>query len=215
MCSGVGVLVAGIGAVQQLASFKPGEDLFEPIQQRWITATGVFTLCTNVYSSSVIVWTIWRANRAIARVGRGNLKSTLGIVIESAFLYAAWTLLWFVSFEVGSNIQLFFVDVTPPVAGIAFMLINVRVGLGFTKRSLSTDSGIAPVSIVARFTRQTEQVVSGPGRSETYTLRPLSNSPNNSGGVQKAYEESLDVSAASEPHETGVPTKLSHLHVFA
>ncbi|KAF8891362.1 hypothetical protein BD779DRAFT_1514814, partial [Infundibulicybe gibba] len=82
---------------------------------RWIVAACVFTVCTNVYCSSFIMWRLWRTHRRSGGAGDNNIIRAAIIVIESAALYT--------DIYVCCNRW-------PPITGIAIMLINARVGLG-------------------------------------------------------------------------------------
>ncbi|KIK67734.1 hypothetical protein GYMLUDRAFT_36485 [Collybiopsis luxurians FD-317 M1] len=128
-----GLLVCGIGLPVQLASFAPNLTIFANQAGRWITSDCVFTLCTNLYSTSMIGYRIWSINRVTLGMSYGakNLMSILGIFVESAAIYTAWTIFVFVTYLSGSNIQFLGSDVWPHAAGISFMLINVRVSLGW------------------------------------------------------------------------------------
>lgn len=53
----------------------------------------------------------------------------------------SYTIFFFAAYQSGSLIQYPAVDTLCPVAGIAFMMINVRVGMGWAQRA-QTSSGI-------------------------------------------------------------------------
>ncbi|KAF9806387.1 hypothetical protein IEO21_08680 [Rhodonia placenta] len=135
LCSLLGLIVCAIGALYEISRAYDGESLFASAPGDWITANCVFTLCTNVYSTGFIAWRIWRANKEARRFGGVNLMGVLGILVESAALYTAWTILFFVTFLLQSNLAFFFSDTYSAIAGIAFMLINVRVGMGWAPRA--------------------------------------------------------------------------------
>ncbi|EED82387.1 predicted protein [Postia placenta Mad-698-R] len=69
-------------------------------------------------------------------------------VVESATIYSydsgerldyrAYTIFYFVSYQVRSNIQFTAIDTLCTVCGITFMLVNVRVGLGWAQRAQSS-----------------------------------------------------------------------------
>ncbi|KAI0916097.1 hypothetical protein AcW1_010043 [Taiwanofungus camphoratus] len=135
LCTLVGLAVCGGGVTYQQSRLHPGEDIFMSAAGRWITSNCIFTLCTNLYSTSMIVWRVWCANAAIRKYGGGNLMGILAILVESAALYTAWTVFFFVSYESHSNLQLISSETYSAVAGIAFMLINVRVGMGWALKA--------------------------------------------------------------------------------
>ncbi|CCM03473.1 uncharacterized protein FIBRA_05606 [Fibroporia radiculosa] len=140
----VGTLVGlAVGIVVSLAMLLPGQDIFDTAAGQWITANCVFTLCTNVYSTGFIAWRIWRATRSAKQYGGSSLMGVMGILIESAALYTAWTILFFVTYHTRSNLQYTFSETYCAIAGIAFMSINVRVGLGWAQRAHNDSSDIA------------------------------------------------------------------------
>ncbi|KAF5347641.1 hypothetical protein D9757_013353 [Collybiopsis confluens] len=133
----VGLTVCGIGLPVQLAHFPPALTIFSSDAGRWITSDCVFTLCTNLYCTSVIgykIWSIDRFSRGLSHDAR-SLLFILGTFIESAAIYTAWTIFVFVTYLSGSNVQFFGQDIWPYIAGISFMLINVRVSLGWAAAS--------------------------------------------------------------------------------
>ncbi|KAJ7085890.1 hypothetical protein C8R44DRAFT_531994, partial [Mycena epipterygia] len=132
MCTLMGLTACGAGATYQFSQYQLGQNVFLSEAGRWITSDTVFTLCTNLYSTTLISWRIWKTSRAVRPYGGQRLKSVLSILIESAALYTSWNLFFFVSYEVQSNLQFIAADCWPAVAGISYMLIHVR--LGWTQR---------------------------------------------------------------------------------
>ncbi|KZT01335.1 uncharacterized protein LAESUDRAFT_686826 [Laetiporus sulphureus 93-53] len=131
LCTLVGLTVCGVGITYQFSQYDPGEDVFLSAAGRWITSDCVFTLCTNVYSSFMITLRVWRSYVSIRNYAGANLLGVLATIIESAALYTSWTIFFFVTYQTGSNLQFTAVDTFAVISGISFMLINVRVGLGW------------------------------------------------------------------------------------
>ncbi|KAH9923869.1 uncharacterized protein B0H18DRAFT_1013828 [Fomitopsis serialis] len=154
----IGLVVCAVGSIYRAAMSKPGENIFATATGRWITANCVFTLCTNVYSTATIAWRIWDANRRVRKFGGSSLMGVVGILIESAALYTVWTILFFITYRVQSNLQYFASETYCVIAGITFMLIHVRVGLGWEQRAQSSHDG--SVDLVA--TRDSRQNSYGP-----------------------------------------------------
>ncbi|TFK23628.1 hypothetical protein FA15DRAFT_705310 [Coprinopsis marcescibilis] len=69
-----------------------------------------------------------------------RLKSILVIIVESAAIWTAWSIFVFINYHLQSFLSIFTFDGGPAVAGIAFMLINVRVGLGWDTSPASADN---------------------------------------------------------------------------
>ncbi|KAK0216123.1 hypothetical protein IW262DRAFT_1464652 [Armillaria fumosa] len=131
----VGLTVCGIGITYQFAKYTPGQDVFATVAGRWITSDCVFTLVTNVYSSSMIAWYIYRTHKASSAVGGSKIMSALAIFIETDKPGRTWTTFFMITYLTKTNIQFNTVDFWPEAAGIAFSLINVRVGLGWAQKS--------------------------------------------------------------------------------
>ena len=74
------------------------------------------------------------------------MQGTLGILIESAALYASWTLFFFITYLTKATVNALANDCFPPVSGIALMLITVRVGLGWAHRSDRSAGGSQHIS---------------------------------------------------------------------
>ncbi|KAK0480493.1 hypothetical protein EDD18DRAFT_1312327 [Armillaria luteobubalina] len=135
----VGLAVCGVGITYQFAKYTPGQDVFATVAGRWITSDCVFTLLTNVYCSSMIAWYIYRTHKVSSSVGGSKIMSVLAIFIESAAIYTqprrTWTIFFMITYLIKTNIQFNTVDFWPEAAGIAFSLINVRIGLGWAQKS--------------------------------------------------------------------------------
>ncbi|PCH44196.1 hypothetical protein WOLCODRAFT_138818 [Wolfiporia cocos MD-104 SS10] len=157
-----GLCVSGVGIVYQLSRLSLGNTVFVSQAARWITADYSFTFATNVYSSVLIAWKVWRASRSSSSssYGGGNLMRVLATIVESAGSYTLYVVVFFASYEAGSNLQYTFVDTLCQVAGIAFMMINVRVGLGWAQKAHATTT--SSTGITSR--RNAEQ---------SYAMRPV------------------------------------------
>ncbi|PBK79300.1 hypothetical protein ARMGADRAFT_1021592 [Armillaria gallica] len=153
----IGLTVCGSGITYEFAKYTPGQDVFVTAAGRWITSECVFTLLTNTYSTSLIAWYIYRTHRVSSSlVGTGrSLMSVLSIFVESAAIYTTWTILFMITYLTKTNIRFNVVDFWPAAAGIAFGLINVRVGLGWAQKagtsstlggSSGSRSGVAPAT---------------------------------------------------------------------
>ncbi|KAH9930740.1 uncharacterized protein B0H18DRAFT_930395 [Fomitopsis serialis] len=157
----LGLCVAGPGVVYELTQVGSGNTVFIASLSRWISADYAFTFVTNVYSSVGIGWRVWRARQRTGSYGGGNLMRVLVTIVESAALYTSYTIFFFGSYQAQSNLQYTAVDTLCPIAGIAFMMINVRVGLGWAQRAHpSTSSGIT-----SRRTAMQEQ--------QSFAMRPV------------------------------------------
>jgi len=143
----LGLCVSGVGIVYQLSQLSTGNTVFVSQAAHWITADYSFTFVTNVYSSTLIAWRVWRASRMTGSYGGGNLMRVLATIVESASVYTAYVVAFFIAYELTSNIQYTLVDTLCQIAGIAFMMINVRVSLGWAQQAhpsqITSSGGIA------------------------------------------------------------------------
>ncbi|THU83044.1 hypothetical protein K435DRAFT_734296 [Dendrothele bispora CBS 962.96] len=172
----IGLAVCGVGITYQFTQYFPGLDVFNSDAGRWITSDCVFTLCTNLYSTVMIAFRFWKAEKnlaeaAIVRSGMG-LKDVLMILVESAAIYTSWNILFFASYQSRSNLQFTAVDCWPEVAGIAFMLINVRAGFRTNQasnQSLPSTTGSSQFSSVYR-----DRIPRVPYSTSKHQMVPLS-----------------------------------------
>ncbi|TFK38856.1 hypothetical protein BDQ12DRAFT_682617 [Crucibulum laeve] len=169
ICTLMGLTACGVGITYQFTQYKPGENVFLSVAGRWITSDCVFTLCTNVYSTIMIAYRVWNVNVSSKKFGGANLNSVLGIVVESAVIYTSWTIFFFASYQSESNLQFIAVDAWSAMSGIAFMFINVRVGLGWAQKANPESSTHHPSvgMIASRVDR------SGGGNRNSFAMRPL------------------------------------------
>lgn len=87
--------------------------------------------------SACISYRVFRARREARRypsLASPNLLSALAILVESAALHTAWNAVFLASFQRANPFQFTAIDLWSPIAGIAFMLINLRVALGWAQR---------------------------------------------------------------------------------
>ncbi|KAJ7264123.1 hypothetical protein B0H12DRAFT_1201218 [Mycena haematopus] len=138
ICTLIGLSVCSVGITYQFTQYKPGQNVFLSEAGRWITSDTVFTLCTNLYSTSLISWYIWKNSRVIQPYGAPNLKAVLGIVIEMTARFQILGNFFFAAYQSQSNLQFIIVDCLASVTGISCMLIHVRVGLGWAQQGSQT-----------------------------------------------------------------------------
>ncbi|KAL0063693.1 hypothetical protein AAF712_009385 [Marasmius tenuissimus] len=145
----VGVAVGGSGITYELANFEKGKDIFSSNAQAWVTCEGVFTVLTNVYSTSLIAWRIWSINRRSSTYrnqqtpGSNYLTAATAAFIESALLYSSFLLVFIVTYIAKHRIESLIADCLPPIAGISFGLINLRCHLSRAKAA--SQEAAAPV----------------------------------------------------------------------
>jgi len=167
LCTLIGLTVCGVGITFQFTQYSPGQNVFLSEAGRWITSDCVFTLCTNLYCSVLIAWRIYKCNSSSRQYGGQNLNSVLAIIVESAAIYTSWTIFFFASYQSQSNLQFIAVDAWPAMSGIAFMFINVRVGLGWAQKA-------NPELVNISGSRSKNSHSSRGMASDTFVMQPLS-----------------------------------------
>ncbi|KAJ7106512.1 hypothetical protein C8R44DRAFT_885807 [Mycena epipterygia] len=107
----------------------------------------VFTLTTNFYCTGVIFWRLWKITKDFTPTPRkqSNIRDFLFMLIESAALYTSWALVYAVLHQINSPVQYIFFIATPPLAGIANALIQVRIALGKAIEPPATAVSTAPL----------------------------------------------------------------------
>jgi len=111
----------------------------------------ILTLLTNVLCAATIAWFLWRTHtRVEPKVYRSfDLMRVLSTCIESAALYVIWAAFYLAVYIARSDLQYIVLDCWCPIAGIAFMLINVRVSLAFIREVEQSTTHYAPTVVFA------------------------------------------------------------------
>ncbi|KAJ7575532.1 hypothetical protein C8J56DRAFT_971489 [Mycena floridula] len=134
----MGLFVSGIGTALQMTHIPPGETPFASSLRHWVVADFVLNLLTNAYSTGLISWRIYSMNSMVGNIARErklnwNPIGILVILIESAALLSGWMVLEMITFALKTPLQSFMLNTLGTVSGISFMLINVRVALGWSQ----------------------------------------------------------------------------------
>ncbi|KAJ7368619.1 hypothetical protein DFH08DRAFT_831834 [Mycena albidolilacea] len=150
----IGILrAAGIGVTRQLTIMTVGESLFSNGTARWIVTDSVFNLLTNIYSTGLIAYRIHKINTltssaGLTRVNGGeDLKSVMAILVESSALLSTWIVFEMITYATKSPLEGFVLVTLGTVSGISFMLINVRVALGWGQINRTTSVVLSPTRI--------------------------------------------------------------------
>ncbi|PCH42396.1 hypothetical protein WOLCODRAFT_73087 [Wolfiporia cocos MD-104 SS10] len=153
MLTWCGLVACGTGVCWQFAVYSLGQDVFETSAGRWIT------------SDLLIAFRVWRTRIHTHSYGGANIMGALAIIIESAALQTSWNLIFFVTYQAKSNIQFTTCDLWAQFCGISFMLINLRVALGWAQKASYQQSSTAPRLTTQQRTLGTE--------SQGFAMRPL------------------------------------------
>ncbi|KAG7089642.1 hypothetical protein E1B28_011304 [Marasmius oreades] len=134
----IGVAISGSGITYELTQFTRGKSIFASSAQAWVICEALFTILTNVYCTGLIAWRIWFTNhhslsldndKSRSSSASRHLMAAMVIIIESALLYSSFLVVFIGTYVAKHQIESLIVDCLPPVAGIAFSLINVRAHL--------------------------------------------------------------------------------------
>ncbi|KAJ7167686.1 hypothetical protein C8R46DRAFT_1269928 [Mycena filopes] len=135
----LGGAVSGYMACHILTKVQVGSTVFEGTLDAWITAFYALAVAQNIITTSLIAWRIAATERASARyrLGQSNLLPILRILVESAALYLFAEFLVLVLYVCNSNAQFIALEAIPPIVGITFNAITIRI----TLRSHASSSG--------------------------------------------------------------------------
>lgn len=136
MCTYIGLIVSGMLATYELTQLHIGDDVFVSAENCWLTSASVFTLCSKLYCTGLIAWRIWTMGGDTEKMhvrGTRNLVRTVAIIVESGSLYTMWTILFIVTYQAHLNVQFTVIETWPFAAGIASMLINIRISMGWSQ----------------------------------------------------------------------------------
>ncbi|KAI0648751.1 hypothetical protein C8Q79DRAFT_469495 [Trametes meyenii] len=136
LLSAAGLFTSGVGVLREFSvTHKRADEIFAQTVTRWIIGVIVSTLLTKLYGTAMIAYRIFLVNKSLKQTGlrsggRGAME-VLMIFIESSTLSTAWTVFFAAAYATKSPLQSFPTGCSPAINGIAFMLITVRVGLGW------------------------------------------------------------------------------------
>ncbi|KAF9066629.1 hypothetical protein BDP27DRAFT_1297207 [Rhodocollybia butyracea] len=195
-----GFTVCAIGGTYEFSRFEPGMNIFVSMAKHWVDGDAFFTLATNLYSTVMIAWRIWSVNRGIKNLSnnRNSLMRVLSIFVESAAIYTSWALMFIIIYASGSNLQYPAVDMGPSIAGISFMLINLRIGLGWAQQATNHTLGVGSWAVARRSARyQLEPIDFRNSNStvESVIVNVTRITENNRGFIENEYRENSNESA--------------------
>ncbi|KAI0769075.1 hypothetical protein BD413DRAFT_493603 [Trametes elegans] len=132
----IGLTVCSVEITYQYSRYH-SEDLYQSTLGHWITAGYVLTLSTNFYGTGIIAYRIISTSKALKHgmqaMGGRSIMEALTIFVESAALYAAWVMFFFVAYQAQWSINVLANDCLPAISGISLMLITLRISLGWAR----------------------------------------------------------------------------------
>ncbi|KAH9840994.1 uncharacterized protein C8Q71DRAFT_701799 [Rhodofomes roseus] len=135
MCALLGFCVAGPVAVYEQTLIRGS--IFAQTVVQWVDASYGLTFARVTHQ---MLRRNWKSNSCC--VGRTyialvNALYTVIANLAKASTFRSYAIFFLITYRAKSNVQFFTIDTLCPVTGIAFMLINVRVGLGWAARGAS------------------------------------------------------------------------------
>ncbi|KAJ8091734.1 hypothetical protein PM082_020969 [Marasmius tenuissimus] len=145
---------SGIFAIYLLANASPGATHYEVVPLSCSIVQFFSTLLSHVYSTGMIAWRIWSAHRdskhfseSHISISHTSLKTWLAIFVESGILYSAWCIFLGVTYSTRPDLFTLVVDNMAVIAGISFILINLRAVLQQLGGDVKNDLTCASVAI--------------------------------------------------------------------
>ncbi|KAI0750198.1 hypothetical protein C8Q80DRAFT_676759 [Daedaleopsis nitida] len=171
----LGLLAGCIGLVYEETHIT---SVFAKQVDLWITADAILTLSINVYGTAMIAYRIWSATRKTRSVGMrtGRLQRVLSIFIESAALYTFWSLFFIITYRLRSNLHYPGSNCWPQISGIAYMLITVRIGLGWAHQGSFSPLASGTMGVISTGHGTTSAAAHGASQRsvpQTYPLRTI------------------------------------------
>ncbi|KAI0656480.1 hypothetical protein C8Q70DRAFT_921621 [Cubamyces menziesii] len=134
-----GLVASGIGLLYVFKTLNPSAGIFASTLGPWVLGYCVATSGKpSSEDSPMIAYKICSINHLTRKTGLmqasgGSLLVT--IFVESAALYSTWATLFVIFYLTRSPLQTVGSGCGPSMIGISFMLITVRVGLGWSQES--------------------------------------------------------------------------------
>ncbi|KAF8884322.1 hypothetical protein BD779DRAFT_1537001 [Infundibulicybe gibba] len=118
-----------------IEGFTSLRDLQSTKHHEVVTAVGVYfsTICINIYSVALVSWKVCKAEDPSKTLGNSRFDLIAAILIDNLVLFSMSSTFYFISFITGSNAAPLADAISAPVIGIAFMLMNFRVWLGWVR----------------------------------------------------------------------------------
>ncbi|THU84934.1 hypothetical protein K435DRAFT_396032 [Dendrothele bispora CBS 962.96] len=181
-------LVSAIAVVVALARTVPGEDIFISTAGRWAIMVFTTTVATNVLTTSLITYRVWRIQKRVHGSSYGsNVLSVLHIMIESAALYTITAILTLIGYSTKMTWQFITIDMISPIIGISFTLISVRVN-----RHNSINESTQHSSNVVRIRQDTRREEIGLGNLSVTVSQQVTKHTDLEVDYPSKDEESLD-----------------------
>ncbi|KAG2335436.1 hypothetical protein BDR05DRAFT_970821 [Suillus weaverae] len=107
-------------------------DVFSHATRQWISAFYALTLATNLLSSGLLAYRIWKIERSIANSRTMKITTTniLRVIMDAAIVYSIALLCTLIGSVCSNNGSLVMIDMLMPIISIAFYMVIIRIAMG-------------------------------------------------------------------------------------
>lgn len=97
----------------------------------WVTAFFASSIATNLLSSALLAYRIWRIEREVSTVctKKNTTMPTVRVLVDSAVLYSVALLTALISYACSNNGDILMVDMLMPIISIAFYMVLIRIAI--------------------------------------------------------------------------------------
>ncbi|RDB30968.1 hypothetical protein Hypma_000128 [Hypsizygus marmoreus] len=122
--------VSGYIVVALLYHTQP-TSIFNPNLVGWICSFYAVAIVQNTLTTGLMMYRLWATAKSAAnyRVGRGHFIPIMRILMESAVLYLVFEVVILAVYVSNSNAQSIIHDSIPPIIGMTFSLITIRIAM--------------------------------------------------------------------------------------
>ncbi|KAG1879637.1 hypothetical protein C8R48DRAFT_589240 [Suillus tomentosus] len=128
-----GVAVTGVYSIYSFShTTSIYGHVFSQTTREWISAFYASTLVTNLLSSGLLAYRIWKIERDVANSSATKITTTgiLRVVMDAAGLYSIALLCTLIGVACSKNGTLFMLDMLTPIISITFYMVIIRIATG-------------------------------------------------------------------------------------
>ncbi|KAG1726152.1 hypothetical protein EDB19DRAFT_1945314 [Suillus lakei] len=113
------------------------KSIFSKTTRQWMAAFFALTLATNLLSSGLLAYRIWKIERNVstARTTKVTTTSILRMVIDAALLYSIALLCTLISSLRSNNGAFVMIGILTSIISIAFYMVIIRIAIGKSTHS--------------------------------------------------------------------------------
>ncbi|KAG1742638.1 uncharacterized protein EDB91DRAFT_1051674 [Suillus paluster] len=112
-------------------------NIFTEATRQWIEAFYALTLITNLLSSGLLAYRIWKIERNVSttRATKATTTSILRVIMDAAILYSIALLSVLIGSLCSNNGAFIVIDMLTPIISIAFYMVIIRIAIGKNAQS--------------------------------------------------------------------------------